>query len=123
VRINPSGLDWRRFIVAVDPSGALIGCGQVKPHGDGTRELASIAVVPPWRGRGVARAIVEHFQAAAGPPLWLTCASRLIPLYHRFGFVEAVADLPPYFRRLRRIARLILFVARTEDYLAIMRWP
>ena len=46
VHINPLGLDWRRFVVAVDEEGAVIGCGQVKPHGDGTRELASIAVAP-----------------------------------------------------------------------------
>jgi hypothetical protein len=34
-RINPMGLDWRRFVVAVDPDGRLIGCGQVKTHRDG----------------------------------------------------------------------------------------
>ena len=57
VRNNPAGLDWRRFVLAVTPEEALIGCGQVKPHGDGTQELASIAVVPSWRGRGGGGAI------------------------------------------------------------------
>jgi amino-acid N-acetyltransferase len=122
-RINPMGLDWRRFMLAVDGAGAIIGCGQVKPHGDGTRELASIAVVPEWRGRGVARAIIEHWLAATEPPLWLTCASGLIPLYEKFGFCEIRDDLPPYFRRLSRIAGALIFAARSTEYLAVMRRP
>ena len=28
-------LDWHRFILAIDPFGKVIGCGQVKPHSDG----------------------------------------------------------------------------------------
>ena len=44
VRINPTGLGWRRFLVAVTPQGRLLGCGQIKLHADGSREMASIAV-------------------------------------------------------------------------------
>ena len=33
VGINPTGLDWKRFIVAVNDSGQVIACGQIKPHG------------------------------------------------------------------------------------------
>ncbi len=33
VGINPTGLDWKRFIVAVNDGGQVIGCGQIKPHG------------------------------------------------------------------------------------------
>ncbi|RPI82657.1 MAG: GNAT family N-acetyltransferase, partial [Chloroflexi bacterium] len=44
VRINPIGLDWRRFIVATDPEDSILACGQIKRHYDGSRELASIAV-------------------------------------------------------------------------------
>ena len=58
VEINPMGLDWRRFIIAVDKDDHLVGCGQVKQHKDGSLELASIAVQPDWRKQGVARAIV-----------------------------------------------------------------
>ena len=32
VGINPIGLDWRRFVLAVDEEGRLLGCGQIKPH-------------------------------------------------------------------------------------------
>ena len=53
VRINPMALDWRRFLVVVDEQHRVIGCGQVKPHADGTRELASLAVVPEWQRQGI----------------------------------------------------------------------
>jgi N-acetylglutamate synthase-like GNAT family acetyltransferase len=56
--INPTGLDWRRFVLAVTPDGAIIGCGQVKPHHDGSQELASIAVLPERRRQGIAKAII-----------------------------------------------------------------
>ncbi len=52
VRINPTGLDWRRFLVAEGPEGMIIACGQVKPHGDGTRELSSVAVAEAGEAEG-----------------------------------------------------------------------
>src|SRR4030067_205735 len=58
--ITPSGLNGRHFVLAPRAGGDVIGCGQVKPHADGSRELASIAVLPKWRGKGVARLIIEH---------------------------------------------------------------
>jgi amino-acid N-acetyltransferase len=123
-RINPLGLDWRRFVVAVDPAGAVIGAGQVKPHPDGTRELASIVVRPKWRGRGVARAIIEQLMRESEPPLWLMCRSSLRGLYHRFGFGEVVeaGDMPPNFRRMRRLAGALEFLAQHGEYLAVMVW-
>ena len=46
-RINPMDLKWANFVVAVDDeSGAIVGTGQIKQHGDGSYELASIATVP-----------------------------------------------------------------------------
>ena len=48
-RLNPTGLDWRRFVVAEDQNGEFVGCGQVKPHRDGSQELASLAVAEAWR--------------------------------------------------------------------------
>src|SRR5215212_4306440 len=54
VGINPMDLDWRRFIVAVDARDQIIAIGQIKPHGSKAdiHELASIAVVPEYRGQG-----------------------------------------------------------------------
>ncbi len=106
-RLNPLGLDWRRFWLAVDEEGRIIGCGQVKPHRDGSRELASIAVVSAWRGRGVASAIIRQLLAEHPPPLHLTCRAELVGFYARFGFAVAAhpAGLPPYFRRVAQISR------------------
>ncbi|MBK7452341.1 MAG: GNAT family N-acetyltransferase [Anaerolineales bacterium] len=58
VGINPTGLDWKRFIVAVNDDRRVIGCGQIKPHGADIRELASIAVDPAYQGNGIARAVM-----------------------------------------------------------------
>jgi len=112
VGINPRDLDWHRFLVAIDPEGRLVGCGQVKPHADGSRELASIAVRPRWRGRGVAGEIIRRLMAQEGPPLWLMCRSDLAGFYRRFGFVpvdvrrgcRATSDASTAWRRLRRVS-------------------
>jgi len=97
--INPTGLDWRRFLVAVDPQGEMIACGQVKPHRDGSRELASIAVVPSWRNRRVATAIIERLLEGCTGVIYLTCRRRLEKFYARFGFVDSLkGSLPLYFR-------------------------
>lgn len=122
VRINPLGIHWQRFIVAVDADNALIGCGQVKQHRDGSRELASIAVVTAWRKRGVARAIIVYLLHAHPAPLWLTCMSQLVPFYEQFDFQEVkdTAQMPPYFRRIYRLYNLFTRGRRTGGYLAIM---
>lgn len=122
VHINPLALDWQRFTLAVDADGRMLACAQIKPHGDGTRELASLAVLPGWRGKGLARALIGHFQQQAGPPLYLTCRSALEPFYSRFDFRALEdADLPPYFARLQRMANLLSWLARRRLE-SIMRW-
>jgi len=54
-RINPTSLDWRRFVVA-EEDGQVVATGQIKPHRDGSRELASIATRPAYQQRGIASA-------------------------------------------------------------------
>lgn len=122
--INPTRLDWRRFVVAVDRQGGVTGCAQIKPHAGGARELASLAVRPEWRGRGVARVLIEHWLAASQPPLYLTCRARLGPLYEKFGFRALAADeeMPAYFRRVNRAAAWIAGLLRVKDGLLVMRW-
>jgi N-acetylglutamate synthase-like GNAT family acetyltransferase len=124
VGINPRDLDWRRFIVALDPRGALIGCGQVKPHSDGSRELASIAVRPKWRGRGVASEIIRRLMADDVPPLWLMCRSNLEGFYSRYGFarIEDPDRMPRYFRRVYRLAAAASRLMPGENPMAVMVW-
>ncbi len=122
-RLNPMGINWRRFVLAVDDAGAIVGCAQVKSHGDGTRELASLVVVPSWRGRGLSRRLIETLQAAAEPPLYLTCRSGLIEFYARFGFRPlADQELTAYYTRLKRLVTRYIWLTRSREGLAVMLW-
>jgi ribosomal protein S18 acetylase RimI-like enzyme len=75
-----------------------LGCGQIKPHSDGSRELASIAVQVQARGQGLARAvIVELLAREKTRPIYLMCRARLVPLYVIFGFhVIKLDEMPVY---------------------------
>jgi N-acetylglutamate synthase-like GNAT family acetyltransferase len=120
--INPFGLDWRRFTLALASDGKVIGCGQLKPHGNDVVELASLVVEESWRGLGIGRRLVEELIDQAGRPLWLMCGSSLVPLYEKFGFVEVAPDQaqPGYFARMRRVVAIFNTLAAREQYLAIM---
>lgn len=120
--INPTDLDWQRFLVALAPDGEFIGCGQIKPHADGTLEMASIAVAPAWRGRGVARAIIEALLASQSGDLYLMCQSSLGPLYEKFGFLAiAESEMPTYFRRVSKLAGVVANLRLVNETLLVMR--
>jgi len=123
VHINPTGLDWRRFLVAVSGQNELLGCGQIKPHADGSRELASIAVDEHARGKGIAREIILGLLTGDPPrPLYLMCRARLELFYTKFEFhIIRLEEMPPYFRRINHIARLFNRDAPREDRLIVMR--
>jgi N-acetylglutamate synthase-like GNAT family acetyltransferase len=126
VNINPMGLKWPRFLVAVAENGELIGCGQIKPHRDGSRELASIAVQKAWRRQGIAAEIIQRLLADEPPPVWLTCIDRLVPFYEQFGFVEVKdgdgRSLPRTYRFIRTVFKPVQKLSRIPGYLAIMVW-
>jgi N-acetylglutamate synthase-like GNAT family acetyltransferase len=122
--INPTGLDWERFVVATSPDGELIGCGQLKPHGREIFELASIVVHPKYRHGGVARAIIEHLLADGPRPLYLMCRSRLETFYEKFGFrAIPYEEMPRYFQRISKLAGWVEMVARSGegDGLSVMK--
>ena len=122
VRINPTGLDWHRFTVAVDGGGVLIGCGQLKPVPGDLTELASLAVLSAFRQQGIARALIEHLLLAAPRPVYLTCRSGLGALYNKFGFQALKIDeMPAYYRRLQRLAGLLMGFTRPEETLLVMK--
>ena len=127
VNINPMGLKWRRFLVAVAENGDLVGCGQIKLHRGGSRELASIAVQKEWRRQGVAGTLIQQLLANESTPVWLTCMNKLVPFYEQFGFVEVLEgdgrSLPLYFRLARAFFKPIQKLSQIPGYLAIMIWP
>lgn len=127
-RLNPFGLHWQRFYVAVGDNGRVAGCVQLKEHRYGrkvaARELASLVVSPSRRGQGLGTALVRHLQEQAGPPLWLMCRSRLVPFYERLAFreVEDRRKMPLIFAILQAGFDLGTLGRRRSDYLAIMLW-
>jgi Predicted acyltransferase len=123
VQINPIGLDWRRFQVAMSPNGELLGCGQIKPHADGSKELASIAVQESERGNGIAREIIlKLLTLEPDRPLYLMCRARLNSFYKKSGFKSVeIEDMPPYFKRIRRVERIFNSSSRVDDRLLVMR--
>jgi N-acetylglutamate synthase-like GNAT family acetyltransferase len=124
VGINPTGLDWKRFVVAVNDKDEMIGCGQLKPHGQDVLELASIAVYPEQQGKGIGRAIIEHLLKDSPRPLYLMCESSNGPLYEKFGFREvSYEEMPRYFQRMSKLAGLVTTLARREERLLIMKLP
>ena len=122
LHLNPLALDWQRFILAVDEQDQVIGCGQVKPHRDGSCELASIAVLPEWRGQKIARAIIEHLLKANPGPLYLTCRASLGRFYEKFGFrTLELNEMPPYFQRLSRLADLLVRSSLEQEGMLVMK--
>lgn len=122
VGINPTGLDWRRFLVAVNGAGRLIGCGQIKPHGKDILELASIAVLPDYRGQGIARKIIEVLLEQNPHPLYLMCAEHNGPMYVKFGFREIEGhEMPNYFQRIKKLFDVAKAVRRVDEGLLIMK--
>jgi predicted N-acetyltransferase YhbS len=99
--LNPMSLRWPHFLVA-EEEGRVVGIGQVKPHRDGSRELASLAVVPSRQGGGIGSALIRELLATHGEGvLHLTCRSAMRGYYERFGFrLVPRREYPPYFGRL-----------------------
>lgn len=118
-RINPFDLAWQRFLVA-EENGKLIGVGQIKPHADGSRELASIAVTLSHQHKGVASMLILALLANEQGLVYLTCRAPLELFYARFGFRRATElELPPYFRRIARWSQVfrqpVLVMVRVPD--------
>ena len=122
VGINPMDLDWKRFVVAVDDQDEMIGCGQLKPHGKDTLELASLAVYPEHQRKGVASALIHYLLKDSPRPLYLMCESSLGAFYEKFDFREIqYEEMPRYFQRVSKLAGLVTTLARREERLLVMK--
>jgi N-acetylglutamate synthase-like GNAT family acetyltransferase len=120
--LNPLSLDWRRFFVATDRNGEVIACVQVKPHRDGTRELASLVVHEAHRRKGLAAALIHQVLQTYPGVLYLMCQARLENYYRRFGFQSVRPEnLPPYFRRIAHLAGIFRVIFPPERGLLVMR--
>jgi len=109
--INPMSLDWHRFVIAED-AGLVVGIGQVKQHDDGSRELASIAVIPERQRQGIASEIIRALLANERANLYLVCRDELESFYAHFGFYRiGQKEMSPYFRKIIRVVNIFARVA------------
>ena len=121
-RINPTGLKWPRFVVAENELRVVIACAQIKPHRDGSYELASLVVNPDCRGQGFARSLVEYLTETHEGELYLMCRSSLGDFYEKLGFeVAAKSQMPPYFQNISSLASLVEIIRREGETLLVMR--
>lgn len=121
-RINPTGLAWERFWV-IEDAGTIVATGQLKPHGDGSLELASLAVVPSYQDRRLGSALIYALLAYSSQPPFLICRRELGGYYRRYGFVELPLAQAP--RHLRPFARLIAWVAALRGHpspMLVLQW-
>ncbi len=122
VGINPTGLDWKRFIVAVNAEGQVISCGQLKPHGADILELASIGTLPEYRGQGIAREVIEALLAKSPRPLYLMCIAHNGPMYEKFGFQIIEGEgMPRYFRRIKKLFDVTDVFRHSSEELLVMK--
>lgn len=107
-RLNPRDLAWGRFVVA-DAGGKVVGCAQVRVHGRGARELASVVVAPSHRAAGVGTRLIEAMLAREPGALYLFTASPTVPYFERFGFGRIDGRCAP--RDLRAAVRISVLVS------------
>lgn len=81
------------IVVVAELDGVRAGVGRLVPVEDGVGELGGIYVVPQFRGRSVARAIVAHL-IEHSPYRRLFCIpfAHLERFYAGFGFVPVTPD-------------------------------
>ena len=121
-QINPADIKWRHFTVAVDDeTGEIVSIGQIKKHGDGSEELASIATVPAYQRRGLAHQVIERLIAGHSGRLFLTCLNTMSPFYEQFGFrVIDKDEMTPYYRRMVKLVNAYDVLAKSGRELKVM---
>ncbi len=94
--LDPSTLDWRNFIVAVDEAKAddIIGIAQVKPYAD-CREFGSLAVKPAYREQGIGAQLVRFLIEREQGDVYLLCRDTRATYYARFGFEQIDRQVAP----------------------------
>ena len=91
------------FVVAVDPAtGRAVGMGRAISDGVSDAYIQDLAVLPEYRGRGIARAILSRILAALeeGGIGWVALIAEggTGDFYRRHGFSVEEGDLPMMYR-------------------------
>lgn len=98
----PSAADVAVVLVARDAGGEAVGCGALRPLGDGVAEIKRMYVVPAARGRGLSKLVLAGLEAAARDRGWTTLRletgprqPEAIALYEGAGY-RPIAAFGPY---------------------------
>lgn len=106
--MNPRLGSMENFVVFETMNGSVVGGGQVRPGDPG--ELASLAVSPEWRGRGIGAALANTLvhEHGAERELCLLCLTRGVSFYERLGFSEChMSRLPKRMQLEQRAGTLV----------------
>ncbi len=110
----PEELEWDgidaecEHALADDAGGMPIGCARLLPDG----HIGRMAVLAPWRGRGVGAALLDHMveraRARGDTRVLLNAQVHAIPFYARHGFAafgEEFDDAGIAHRAMERLLR------------------
>ncbi|MDO9051985.1 MAG: GNAT family N-acetyltransferase [Methylotenera sp.] len=88
----PIALEWDGLddealhLLAINDGGVAIGCARLPGYGS----IGRMAVLQPWRGLGVGKAIlyaaVAQYQQQGMQPITLSAQMHAIPFYQKAGF-------------------------------------
>jgi predicted N-acetyltransferase YhbS len=106
------------LVVVAELDGRPAGIGRLVPAGGDACELGGMLVFEEFRGRGVARAIIDELlRHAAGRTVYCVPFADLEPIYEGAGFVrhEPDAAIPQHIREklewcAREIDRVVLLM-------------
>ena len=127
-RLNPHHLHFENFAVAVR-GGEVIGASQIRRHRDGSRELGSVVVARPWRGRGISAELIGSLLKIETQTLYVITRLKHAHHYARWGFVAIPPRAAPSpIRRNYRIGSLVgtvmaLLQRRPINHMTILRRP
>lgn len=124
-RLNPHGLEWVNFVVAV-MGNTVIGAVQMRQHADGSRELGSLVVSRAHRGQGIAGRLITALLARHPDTVHVITRHANANHYRPWGFAVIDArDAPRSVRRNRLIGQMVsvlsLLQGRRPRRLVILR--
>lgn len=113
----------RELLIVAELDNERAGIGRLVPAGDAACELGGMLVFEGFRGRGVARAIVDELlRHARGRTVYCIPFADLETIYAKAGFIrrEPEATLPQYVRDKldwcrREIQRPVILMVQTSS--------